>query len=77
MDTNFNDVFVVSPTVEAVSPSFMGLPSLGLGLGVPVQLEAKNIVGLRAQFSAMIGALGFVGSVDFYEGEGALSARTR
>ena len=77
MDTNFDDVFVVSPTVEMISSSFMGLPSLGLGVGVPIQIQSETRVGMRTQFSAMMGPLGFVGSADLYHGEGSLSDNMR
>jgi hypothetical protein len=70
LDTNFRDDLVLAPMVEAATPSVLILPSLGLGLGMPVRLVEERRVGIRVQLTVHWPILGWVTSFDIYPGQG-------
>lgn len=70
-DTDFNRRFIVTPLVEAATPSDIGgcfglLPSLGVGAGAPIQIGPDVRAGVRLQGDLHFMFLGFVTSVDIY-----------
>jgi hypothetical protein len=71
VDTNFRDDVVLAPGVEAASRSFAGIiPSVGLGLGLPVRLVEERRVGLRVQLTVHWPILGWITCFDVYPGRG-------
>ncbi|MFW5740419.1 MAG: hypothetical protein ACOC1F_08640, partial [Myxococcota bacterium] len=68
MDTDFDDVVVVTPMIEAATPWMLIIPSLGAGLGVPVRVEPDREVGVRLQGTAAFGPAAWVTSFDYYPG---------
>ncbi len=70
VDTNFKDDVVLTPTFEAATPSLLFLPSLGLGVGMPVRLVEERRVGVRVQLSVHWPVLGWVTSFDIFPGQG-------
>ena len=70
LDTNFQDDLVLAPGIEAATPSVLILPSLGLGLGLPIRLVEERRVGLRVQLTVQWPLLGWVTSFDIYPGQG-------
>lgn len=69
VDTDFQDEVVVAPVVELASDSVMFIiPSVGLGLGVPVRVWPEVDVGLRGQLTLQWPLLGVVTSLDVYPG---------
>lgn len=69
VDSNFIDDVVVSPVVEATTPSFMFMPfALAIGAGPAFRLTGGGEVGIRAQATASFLPLGFAATVDIYPG---------
>ena len=75
-ETDFKHRFIVAPVVEAASPAILILPSLGVGVGVPVQIAPDPRPGFRVQLDAMIYAVGFGAAIDTYPKLGKLSGFT-
>lgn len=70
-DTDFTRRLVLSPNVEAALPHVAMLPilpSLGVGVGVPVQIMPKATVGARVFGTVQLWAVGFVTVVDIFPG---------
>ena len=69
MDTDFSDTLVFTPTWEAATRgAWFLIPSLALGLGVPVQVAPEVTAGIRAQFTLQWPFVGLVTSIDVYPG---------
>lgn len=60
------DKLVVVPSVEAVSDAFLFLPSLGIGLGMPIVLDPAVEAGGRLFFSMQFPYLGVFSAFDVY-----------
>jgi hypothetical protein len=77
LDTDFQHRVIVAPLVEAASPMIVIVPSLGFGLGVPVQVAPETRVGARLQFDLHFAPIGFVTSVDIYPSKGSSPGYTQ
>ncbi|HVV88440.1 MAG TPA: hypothetical protein VHE35_35600 [Kofleriaceae bacterium] len=62
---------VAVPAVEVASPWVLVVPSIGLGVGVPVRLRPSLEVGVRFVADAHFGPVGFLTAVDWYPGMAA------
>lgn len=71
-DTDFRRRFIVTPLIEAASPTVFIIPSFGIGAGVPVQIAPERRVGVRVQGDIHLLPLGVVMSVDIYPPLGSL-----
>lgn len=70
-DTDFDRRLVIAPNVEAALPQISMLPilpSLSLGVGVPVQIVPAATVGARVFSSLQFWAIGFVTAIDIFPG---------
>jgi len=56
----------IAPSAELMSDMFLVIPSLGAGLGMPIQLSPHVEAGARFQLSAQYPLLGVVATVDLY-----------
>ncbi|UQA61276.1 hypothetical protein [Polyangium aurulentum] len=65
-DVDFRGRVVVTPAVEAVSGQLVFLPSMSIGLGVPVQILPTPTVGGRILATLQYPILGFVTAVDIF-----------
>lgn len=65
-DFDFRGRVIAAPVVSAASQWITIIPSIGLGLGVPVQVAPTLRAGLRLQFDAMIAACGLLASMDVF-----------
>jgi hypothetical protein len=65
-DFDFRGRVVVTPAVEAVSGQLVFLPSMGIGLGVPVQILPTPTVGGRILATLQYPFVGFVTAVDIF-----------
>ena len=69
VDTDFEERVVLTPMIDAASPSVLFiLPSVGLGLGVPIRIVPEATVGMRFQGTLQWPIVGFVTSIDVYPG---------
>ena len=59
---------VVVPAVEVASPWVLIVPSIGLGLGVPIRLRPTVEVGGRFVADAHVGPVGIMMALDYYPG---------
>ncbi len=66
LDFDFRGKFIAAPVVKAATPWLAIIPSLGIGLGLPVQLRPDVRAGVRLQFDASLSSLGFLVSIDHY-----------
>lgn len=66
LDTDFRRRWVVTPLAEAASPAILFIPSLGAGIGLPIQLGREPRAGVRLQLDLHLYPLGFVTSVDLF-----------
>jgi hypothetical protein len=55
-------------TTELVSPSFLVLPSAGVGFGLPLRLSPDLMAGVRAQLSLQFPYVGAAAVFDLYPG---------
>lgn len=62
---------IVVPAVTVASPWVLIIPSVGLGLGVPVRLRPTTAVGGRFLADAHFGPLGMMLTLDYYPGMAA------
>lgn len=67
-DTNFDDVLVLTPMVEAATPWILIIPSVAFGLGMPVRVEPETEVGIRFQGTVAFGPAAWVTSYDLFPG---------
>jgi hypothetical protein len=65
-DVDFRGRVVVTPAVEAVSGELVFLPSMAVGLGLPVQILPTPTVGGRILASLQYPFVGFVMAVDIF-----------
>jgi hypothetical protein len=71
VETDFVDTFTVVPMLKVASPwMFLFVPSVGVGVGVPIQIrfEGGADVGIRAQADFMFGPIGVAVPFDFFPG---------
>lgn len=66
LDTDFTRHLTLAATVEAASPALIIIPSVGIGVGLPVQVLPETLVGARVQASLQFAAVGFVTSLDIF-----------
>jgi hypothetical protein len=67
LDASFRDDLVLAAGAEAATRSYAAIiPSLGVGLGVPLRLYPERQVGLRAQLTVHWPFLGWVTCFDVY-----------
>jgi hypothetical protein len=70
VDSDFERQVIITPQVEIASWSMVLIPSLSLGLGVPIRVTEHEMyartVGLRVEASATFLALGFVATLDIW-----------
>lgn len=59
----------LAPSVELMSPMVLIFPSLGVGVGVPIELGPASVVGLRGQLSVSLPYLGLLATVDTFPGD--------
>jgi hypothetical protein len=70
-DTDFKRRLVLSPNIEAALPHITMipfLPSLGVGVGLPIQIVPTATVGARVFGTVQLWAVGFVTAVDIFPG---------
>lgn len=66
-ETDCQDIFIVTPAVEAALPFVLLLPSLGLGAGAPIRIEDGDVrVGARLQVSVAFPYVSLVVPFDLY-----------
>jgi hypothetical protein len=70
LDSDLRSQVIVTPEVEVASWGVVIVPSLSLGVGLPIQVAPAVEVGLRLETSATFHALGFVASFDYWPGQG-------
>ncbi len=71
-ETNFAGRATIVPTIEAATPGFIFIPSLGLGVGVPVQyVNGRVYPGGRAIVEISFPIVSLLIPVDFFPGLGA------
>ena len=69
VDTDFTDELVITPTFEAATSGILAIvPSLGFGLGVPIQIRPEVTAGIRLQLTLQWPFIGMVTSFDLYPG---------
>lgn len=56
------------PSLELMAPMLMILPSLGAGIGLPIELAPTRQLGVRAQLSAALPYLGLLATFDVFPG---------
>ncbi len=70
VDSDFERQVIITPQVEIASWSMVLIPSLSLGLGVPIRVTDHEMyartAGLRVEASATFLALGFVATLDIW-----------
>jgi hypothetical protein len=65
-ETDFEKRAQLVPAVEAASPGLWVIPSVGIGLGMPVQVSPGPRVAGRLQASLMFYPVGVFAAVDYY-----------
>ncbi len=65
-DTDFDAKHAVAITAEVASGSLLIFPSVGVGLGVPIEIRPETRSGLRTQITATFPGVGFEGSLDWF-----------
>jgi hypothetical protein len=71
-DTDFAHRAIVTPMVEAASPVILIIPSVGLGVGMPVQVAPSVRPGARIQGDMQFYPVGLAVSGDVYPRVGSL-----
>ncbi|HKB49303.1 MAG TPA: hypothetical protein VKC57_16470, partial [Ktedonobacterales bacterium] len=71
VESNLGDRWTVVPLLDAATPEILVIPSLGLGLGVPVQFlrGARTRVGGRIQLTASLPFVSLVVPFDVFADE--------
>ncbi len=72
LDYDLEAGFVLAPRVEIATPMLLVIPSLSVGLGLPIRLEAAPEVGVRASIGLNFLSLGFIATFDIYPGTDAI-----
>lgn len=68
LDYDLDDGVVLAPRVEIATPMLLVIPSLTVGLGLPIHLEADPDVGVRMSVGLNFLSLGFIATFDIYPG---------
>lgn len=68
VDADFRGRLIVTPALEAALPQIFFIPSLAVGVGVPVQVLPETRVGVRLLGSLQLFSVGFVTAVDIFPG---------
>jgi hypothetical protein len=63
--SDFDEDLIVTPLVEAASPSVIFIPSFGVGLGAPIRVRPDLSAGIRIQLVATW-PVGFVTTFDYW-----------
>lgn len=75
VDTDFERQVIVTPLVEVASWGMVIIPSLSLGLGVPIRVtdhaEHPSTAGVRIESSATFYSVAFVASLDVWPVDGS------
>ncbi|WP_240486671.1 hypothetical protein [Hyalangium minutum] len=66
VETDFREQLVLTPLTQYATPQILIIPSLGLGVGVPVQVLPEARPGLRLLVDLHFGPVGAVLSWDHY-----------
>jgi hypothetical protein len=66
VETDFREQLVLTPLTQYATPQILIIPSLGLGVGVPVQVLAEARPGLRLLVDLHFGPVGTALSWDHY-----------
>ncbi|HVG60982.1 MAG TPA: hypothetical protein VNA24_20655 [Hyalangium sp.] len=66
VETDFREQLVLTPLTQYATPQIVIIPSLGLGVGVPVQVLPEARPGLRLLADLHFGPVGAVFSWDHY-----------
>ncbi len=69
-ESDFRSQVLVTPTVELASWGMIVVPSLSLGVGLPIQLAPTPRPGVRFEASATLYSVGFVASLDLWPDDG-------
>lgn len=72
--TDPTGVFIV-PAVEMASPWAIVIPSIGIGVGVPVRVKPSVEVGARVLLDGHLGPFGLATAFDYYPGADAGAGR--
>ncbi len=68
-DTDFDDVGILTPQVEASTPTLLFLPlALSVGVGAPIRFGSETEAGVRFITGVHLLAIGFVATFDLYPG---------
>lgn len=77
-DVNYAGLAVLTPSVDVATSAQLPLPSLAVGLGMPVRIRPESRAGVRLKLSAAM-AVGVEATVDYYpadnDWESTLAAR--
>ncbi len=65
---------IIVPAIKAASPHIIIIPSVGVGLGAPIQVAPVTRVGARLELDAHFGPLGFLFTLDGYPATSSASA---
>ena len=65
VDSDLDESVVIAPVLEAATPYFLFLPSVGAGVGVPIRVQPDTAAGVRGQLTVTWG-VGASLSVDYY-----------
>lgn len=75
-ETNARDRMFLVPAIHAATSPVFFIPSIGAGLGVPIQIRPDPRVGVRVQGDLHLYPLGFFAAVDVYPKTTALPPLT-
>lgn len=76
VDTNWQRLAIVTPGLELTTPMIGPMPSLGLGVGLPIMLAPERAVGVRGSLGIHFHGMGVVASYDWFHAESAHSQWT-
>lgn len=76
VDTNWEQLAIVTPGLELTTPMLDPVPSLGLGVGLPIMLAPERAVGVRGSLGVHFYGMGVVASYDWFHSESAHSQWT-
>jgi len=75
-ETNVRDRFFVVPAIHAATSAIVIIPSIGAGLGMPIQLRPDARAGVRFQADVHLYPLGLFAAVDVYPKTSSLPSLT-
>ncbi len=73
LESDLSDGLLVAPTVRAASSQVLVVPSLAVGLGLPIALAPERHVGARVELDLHFLAVGFVTTIDWFPGKGGFT----